>query len=108
MSEQEEFFNFYGNIPTPKKLARSGDPITSKLAAERAVMFLSNHERRIYNALLVDLEDGTSYEIADACGLTEAQVFRRLSEMEKKHYIFRTGKMRPSPSGCLCHVWAAT
>jgi predicted transcriptional regulator len=93
------------DLPEPRKLARSADPMTSKLSAIEALQFLGNHHRKIYEALY-EMEDGTFYEIAEQAGMQPAAVWRRLNELERSGRIFLTGRERLGPTGRLCRVWA--
>lgn len=71
---------------------------------------LGEHYFKIYEALLAKGPQ-TAWEIAanshyfPECSLTESQVFRRLSELERARWIERMDWTAPSPSGCQCSVW---
>ena len=96
-----------GELFDPKTLARSVDPVTSKLAAQTVSQFLSGHHRKIYNAL-ASMIDGTFYQIAEAAQMEPASVWRRLNELEKAGRITQTGQQRLGPTNRLCRVWRAT
>ncbi len=77
---------------------------------------LDGHYLAIYEALLAHGPQ-TAWQIAnsnmwdvihfdvDHEELTSAQVFRRLSELERAGWIERMDWTAPSPSGCQCSVW---
>jgi hypothetical protein len=103
----EEFQDdLFSDFFEPKKLARTFDPFTSKLAAIEVTHFLGAHHRKIYDALST-MKDGTFYEIAEVAGMEPAAVWRRLNELEKKDKIRTTGEERLGPTNRLCRVWEA-
>lgn len=71
---------------------------------------LDSHYFEIYEALLAKGAQ-TAWQIAansdyfPECCLSSAQVFRRLSELERAGWIERMDWTQPSPSGCQCSVW---
>ena len=72
------------------KFARRSDPQTSHDAAERAMVFRSTHEGKIYGALLQAGERGaTAKEIAAVTPLTDVQANRRLCAMDRRGLITR-------------------
>jgi predicted ArsR family transcriptional regulator len=84
-------------------LFRQSDPATSKAAGRAAARFVSEHERRILEAL--DRGPGTKDDIASRCGLTEQQVVRRRAKLLRDGLIVLTGETRPTPSGGRAEVW---
>lgn len=84
--------------------ARTTDPATSHIAAERAVQFLGTHQERIV-AFLGTVEDATKDEIAAGVGLDHVAVARRMIEAERKGLVRRTDKIRFSRGGNPETVW---
>lgn len=65
-----------------QNLVRASDPISSVLAAERAIKFAGNHCDRI----LADLKrrgQATPHEMQCTTGLTVVQIDRRLPDLQK-------------------------
>ena len=65
-----------------QNLFRASDPISSVLAAERAIKFAGNHCDRI----LADLKrrgQATPHEMQCTTGLTVVQIDRRLPDLQK-------------------------
>jgi len=87
--------------------ARRDDPVTSKLAAEKAGKFAKDHADLIYDALE---KPGDIYEIAErvtaATGkpFSNVQVARRLPEMKQAGRAAPTDEIR----GNGCRVWKRT
>ena len=81
--------------------ARTTDPNTSKLAAER-LGFAESHCGRILQAL-----PGTIDMIAEKTGLTNVQVARRTADLEKAGLATTCGT-RLSKAGRLERVWVRT
>ena len=63
-------------------MVRAQDPMSSVMAAERALGFAGTHRERIL-AVLREGDGMTAHEIADATGLTVVQVDRRLPELRQ-------------------------
>lgn len=61
-------------------LVRASDPLSSVLAAERAIKFAGNHCDRIL-AALANGRQATAHELQSATGLTVVQIDRRLPEL---------------------------
>lgn len=68
-------------------LVRASDPLSSVLAAERAIKFAGNHCDRIL-ATLANGRQATAHELERLTGLTVVQADRRLPE------LLRAGKVR--------------
>lgn len=98
--------DYYNTAVDELPLFRRTDPATSKAAGQAAQEFLSDHERRILEALA----DGPAgkCEMARRCGLTEQQVNRRLAGMRREGLAVRTGRTVPSDSGCSEHEYRST
>lgn len=93
-------------------LSRRTDPITSRVAAERAVNFRAKHESLIYGAIFEAGDHGsTAKEIAAVTGLTDVQVNRRLGAMGQRGVIERNPHSDCSGfeqrGGC-CVWWVAS
>ena len=86
--------------------ARRTDPITSHMAAARAVRFAGGHAATILTCLQ-DFGPATADEIAKRTHLNSVQICRRLPELEKVGDAMPTGRMRLSPSGCSEREWKA-
>lgn len=91
-------------------------PDTSKLSYEKIMQpgALETHYWKILKAL-VNIKDGTSWEIADATealikiGLKKMkadQVWKRIPELIEADIVFDTGLRRPSPDGNKAMVYA--
>ncbi len=82
-----------------KKPKKRNNPVTSRLAHES----VKEHKEGMYEKIIVGLEKlkvgGHFEEIAKACGLEPAKVWKRLSEMQEKGIIFNVGITRPTSSG---------
>lgn len=87
-------------------LFRRTDPATSQAAAASASEFVSDHERRILQALQAGAAG--KCEMARRCGLTEQQVNRRLAAMRRSGLVERTGRTVRSDSGCSEHEYRST
>ena len=83
--------------------ARTFDPWTSHAAAGSIDTTAARHYRIILHAL--KRGPGISYEIAERAGLSNAQVHKRMPEMERKGWVELTGGWRLSPSLRKCRVW---
>lgn len=83
--------------------ARTRDPDTSHQAAKVAGKLQVTHRDRI----LLALNGGPMQfeEIAQACGLKPAQVWKRLSDLEQDGEIDRLEETRPTSSGCEAHLY---
>lgn len=66
----------------PREHSRSRDPGTSKTAAAKVAVRAISHASQILSSLQND-GPGTFAQIAGRCGLTEAQVWRRLPDLQK-------------------------
>lgn len=79
-----------------KRLARRGDPKSSKAAAERMVESgaILSHEEIILN--LLDLYPGsTAKELAKHCDLDNVKILRRTKAMEEKKGLIRGDRTGP-------------
>lgn len=95
--------DYYPDATESLPLFRRTDPATSRQAAEAAVAFLGDHERRIVEAL--GQGPGTKDELAARCGLTEQQVARRRAGLLRSGLVVLTGEKKRTPSGCSAEVW---
>ncbi len=86
----------------PVGLARRTDPATSWEAARS--IDPTGQQQAILRTLAYLIE-ANRYEISRACGLTEYQTGRRLSELERDRRIVWTGRTRPGESGRQQRVW---
>jgi hypothetical protein len=86
--------------------ARNTDPNTSHEADAKAT-FRHDHHLLIAE-ILFKYGPGTQYEIATRSNgkLTNVQVHRRMIEMERKRWVWRTEETRPSPTNRQCTVWS--
>lgn len=96
------------NLPWDKPiepLARNTDPETSHDAAASAVSLASKHAAMILEALH---KHGAMSPtgIARCLGLDRAQVFRRMSELEDRGFIYPTGRLLKSPANRDEREWA--
>lgn len=94
----------------PHKLARTENPDTSKAAARSTKELRLRHGAFIMAALRdVGYLGLTSEEIADACPLLDhAQVWRRLSELERAGLVEKVAEKRKNRSGRQARVWRIT
>lgn len=81
-----------------KPLARNEDPVTSHQAAMSMTESASKHAMMILDALYKN-GDMSPTGIAEYLGLDRAQVFRRMSELERRGFVYPTGRTLRSPSG---------
>jgi hypothetical protein len=88
-----------------RRLARSGDPATSKKAAVRVKEFSPTLCSRIHEEL--KKRSGTFEEIAVRTGLRPDQVWRRLPDLQKMGLAIPTADERLGQSGRLQRVWVA-
>lgn len=95
--------DYYPDATDALPLFRRTDPKTSRQAAEHAVAFRGDHERRILDAL--GQGPGTKDEIASRCGLTDQQVVRRRAGLLRSGLVVLTGETKKTPSGCSAEVW---
>lgn len=86
--------------------ARNDDPITSHAAAARVGEFTQAHMAIIRASLLGD-GPGTYEEVARRTGLRPDQVWRRLSDMDRRGLAAPTGDYRPGSAGRLQRIWRA-
>lgn len=89
------------NLTELRSLSRSTDPKTSKVAAEKALMFKQTHIDRIYESLK---ENGKMnyQEIAEKAGMRADQVWRRRKEMVDGGWIEVLEETRNG-----CALWVA-
>lgn len=93
------------------RMARRGDPETSRIAASQAHGVASEHRMLILRSLRDGGDrDWTAHEIAEACQLTAVQVCRRLHELLVDGEIvesFADGKpvTRRTPSDRPARCW---
>jgi hypothetical protein len=90
------------DIAEPHGLARRTDPWTSRAAAR------SVDPSGQWATIIRTLErigEANSWELSLACPLTEHQLSRRLSELERDRRIVWTGRTRPGASGRAQRVW---
>ena len=75
-------------------LVRASDPLSSGLAAERAIKFAGNHCERILAALKA-AGQATPHELEATTGLTVVQIDRRLPDLQKagKAQVVQRGGM---------------
>ncbi|WP_422846891.1 hypothetical protein ACOYR4_13030 [Acidovorax sp. M14] len=75
-------------------LVRASDPLSSVLAAERAIKFAGNHCDRILAALKA-AGQATPHELEVTTGLTVVQIDRRLPDLQKagKAQVVQRGGM---------------
>ena len=88
-----------------KPLARHEDPATSYQAAASMTETASKHAMMIVDALYKN-GDMSSTGIAKYLGLERAQVFRRMSELERRGFVYLTGRTIKSPSGRSEREWS--
>jgi len=84
--------------------ARNSDPSTSHAAAGAIVKRASVHRARIL-ATLDMIGSGTFEEIAEAAGMRDSQVWRRLSDLHTLNLAEPTGEERLGKSGRHQRVW---
>lgn len=77
---------------------------TSHIAYESILPHLGNMHKTILEGLQ-KLQSGTFREIAKTCNLRDDQVWKRLSELEKKGLITSERLEHCTISGRLCTVW---
>lgn len=87
-------------------LARSSDPITSFMAADRVKEFKAAQHQSIMLALLT-LGKAGAEQIGDLCDLDAYQVRKRLSELCKNDLAAPTGELRTTYTGRKERVWKA-
>lgn len=75
----------------PELHARATDPATSHAAAARATSVAVNHRNIVMARLTRPM---TAYDLAEATGLTQVQICRRLPELEEMRLAHPTGEMR--------------
>jgi hypothetical protein len=78
---------------------------TSKAAEAFIKPFKPNHKQKVLVGLEKLRVGGTFEEIAKSCAMKDAQVWKRLSEMERDGTIFNTGVTRKLSSGLPGTVW---
>lgn len=89
--------------------ARRTDPETSHKAAKVISYKVGSHKARILQAMSWPPQPPLqSEEIAALSGLTDAQVWRRLPDLENDGKIRSTGKTRKKSSGCDARLWVSS
>lgn len=84
--------------------ARRDDPWTSHHAGDLADAVVAKHYRIILQALAAG--PGISWELANRCELSNAQIHKRMPELERLGLVARTGEIRLwSRSRRPCLVW---
>lgn len=78
---------------------------TSKMAHDSIKPFKEAIWLQIEQGLEKLAVGGTFHEISRETGLKEDQVWKRLSEMEEQHRVYKTGLTRTNPSGRKSTVW---
>lgn len=96
-THQREAERLAGNLLA---LSRRSDPITSKVAAEKAGQFRIRHASKIY-AALKEFGPMTYKEIAKRIGMEPVAVARRRKEMEENRLIEVYGERDG------CQLWRA-
>lgn len=86
-------------------LARNDDPVTSHQAAASVAEVTSKHAMMILDALFTQ-GDMSATGIAECLGMERAQVFRRMSELERRGFVYPTGRTLLSPSGRNEREWS--
>lgn len=103
-------------VPEPRKLARTSNPTTSKLAATSVVHFAGEHHAAIVQVLRERGAHGlTVHEIATFCRLDAHAIGKRMAELEAEKIVEvvrqRDANMilrdvtRKTPSGRQARVW---
>jgi hypothetical protein len=96
------------DMASAPRLARSTDPDTSHIAAA-AQRGKTKRESAIWHALHhMGAGGGTGYDIARACGLTQVQVMRSMSVLERKLWVKKTGLTKRGDSGYECTIYTST
>jgi len=88
-----------------KPLARNEDPATSHQAAASMTESASKHAMLILDVLYKH-GDMSATGIAECLGFDRAQVFRRMSELERRGFVYPTGRLIRSPSGRNEREWS--
>ena len=88
-----------------KPLARNEDPATSHQAAASMTESASKHAMMILDALYTQ-GDMSPTGIAQHLRLDRAQVLRRMSELERRGFVYPTGRLLRSPSGRNEREWS--
>ncbi len=102
----ESTMNYANELHAIEPMARNTDPSTSHEAADAARDLALQHATLIlatlrrYGAL-------SPTGIAQRLGLDRAQVFRRMSDLEKQGRAYPTGNVLKSPSNRNEREWAA-
>ena len=90
-----------------RRLARTDDPSTSKLAAAEIVKSLGRLQRWVYE-LILQHPDMTVNELAERAGARDPRmVGRRVPELERKDLIASPGSRKCSITGHEAKVWVA-
>lgn len=92
--------------PDPRTLARSGDPATSHLAAQRTTEFAPAHRERILAALRRFGRAGAE-QLGAATRLEPYSVRKRLAELKGQGLAEPTGDERTTITGRTERVWRA-
>jgi DNA-binding MarR family transcriptional regulator len=93
------------SLPWSKPLARNDDPATSHQAAASVKEVASKHAMMILDALHTH-GDLSPTGIAECLGLDRSQVFRRMAELERRGFVYPTGRLLRSPSGRNEREWS--
>ena len=95
-----------GDLHEIEPMARNTDPSTSHEAAD-AARDLALHHATLILATLRTYGAASPTGIARRLGLDRAQVFRRMSDLEKQGRAYPTGMLIKSPSNRNEREWAA-
>lgn len=87
-------------------VARSSDPITSFMAADRVHEFKTAQHQKIMLALLT-LGKAGAEEIADLCGMDAYQARKRLPELQRAGMVQAYAETRRTVSGRFERLWGA-
>jgi hypothetical protein len=88
--------------------ARTSDPATSHAAARSIEPILADmHSAVLAGVKACGVRGGTFYEVARKAQLEPGRVWKRLSELERRGLIFRTGETRAGETNRQCDVWLA-
>lgn len=93
------------DLRPPRARARRTDPATSRDAARSMRHAATAQAAAVLNALRQGPAGAT--EIARRCGLTQVQVCRRLSDLQKPGLAKPTGDRAPTAAGRSERVWRA-
>lgn len=91
----------------PTRLVRTTDPDTSHTAATNASKRGPSQRRRTWEAL-IRLGEATDYELAEATHILRSSAAKRRQELQQLGHVIDTGKRRPTDTGTMAIVWAAS